>query len=116
MILRTLFLASPDMRKSLVVVSLVVLSACAGPPQADATGEDIYRQVCANCHGEDLSSGIGPAIGAESNAAGQDDDFLVLTITRGRGRMPSFDSTLTDDQIARVIAYVRTRQQAEESG
>ncbi len=64
----------------------------------------------------DLSGGIGPAIGPGSNAAAQDDDFLVLTITRGRGRMPSFDSTLSDDQIARVVDYLRTAQGSDETG
>jgi mono/diheme cytochrome c family protein len=117
LILRSLFLASPEMSKALpIVVCLVVLSGCTGPPPASATGEEIYGQVCANCHGEDLNGGIGPAIGAGSNAAEQDDEFLVLTITRGRGRMPSFDTTLTDDQIARVIAYVRTTHQSEGLG
>ena len=100
----------------LLAACILAAGACSGSPPADATGEEMFQQLCANCHGEDLEGGVGPSIAAGSNAAEQDDDFLVLTITRGRGRMPSFESTLTEDQITRVIAYIRTRQQFEESG
>ena len=100
------------MLRSIFVVWLLAMTACGGPPAADATGQQIYQELCSNCHGEDLEGAVGPAIGAGSNTAEQADDFLVLTITKGRGRMPSFDSTLTDDQIARVVEYVRERQQS----
>ena len=113
--LRTRFLASLRMPRCLIVICLLALTACTGPPRADATGQEIYEQVCSNCHGADLSGGIGPAIGPGSNAAAQDDEFLLLTITRGRGRMPSFDTTLSDDQIARVVDYLRTVQGSGES-
>jgi mono/diheme cytochrome c family protein len=88
-----------------------LLAACADPPPPSATGEEVYQLVCANCHGGDLSSGVAPDIGAGSNSADQDDNFLELTITRGLGRMPSFEATLSEDQIARVIEYLRLKQQ-----
>ena len=93
----------------MILACLLAMTACGGPP-TDATGEEIYQQLCSNCHGDDLNGAIGGPIGAGSNAASQDDEFLVLTIERGRGRMPSFASTLTDDQIARVVEYVREQQ------
>jgi mono/diheme cytochrome c family protein len=83
--------------------------ACSRPP-AEASGQEIYEQVCANCHGVDLEGGLGPAIGAGSNSAEQDESFLTLTVTRGRGRMPSFGATLSDDQVQRLVEYVRSRQ------
>lgn len=98
------------MLRPIIAACLLVLTACTEPPPLDASGQEIFQQVCANCHGEDLSGGIGPPIGAGSNAAEQDDEFLVFTITRGRGPMPSFDSTLTDEQIARVVDYLREKQ------
>lgn len=84
--------------------------ACAGRPAADASGQQVYEQVCARCHAEDLSGGVGPGIGVGSNSAEQDDEFLRLTITDGRGRMPSFRHTLTEAQIDRVIEFVREEQ------
>jgi mono/diheme cytochrome c family protein len=87
------------------------LVGCVERPPADASGAEIYEAVCARCHGEDLSGGIGPPIGPESNAAAQDDDFLRLTITAGRGRMPSFRNTLSTQQIERVIEHLRSEQE-----
>ena len=104
------------MPRSLIAACLLVLIACADPPPPDASGQEIYQQLCANCHSADLNGGVGPAIGAGSNSAAQDDEFLVLTITRGRGPMPSFDSTLSDEQIARVVEYMRAEQGSADSG
>jgi mono/diheme cytochrome c family protein len=104
------------MPRSLIAAFLLVLAACADPPPLQASGQEIYQQLCANCHAEDLNGGVGPAIGAGSNSAAQDDDFLVLTITRGRGPMPSFEATLSEEQIARVVEYLRARQESDESG
>ena len=100
------------MLRPMIMACLLAVTACGGPPPADASGAEIYQQLCSNCHGDDLNGGIGLPIGAGSNAAAQDDEFLVLTIERGRGRMPSFDSTLTDDQILRVVEFVRDQQKA----
>lgn len=93
----------------LLVLLLPFGAGCAAPP-AGENGQEVYERVCANCHGVDLEGGLGPAIGPGSNTAEQDDGFLTLTITRGRGRMPSFRSTLTDEQVERVVEYVRSRQ------
>jgi mono/diheme cytochrome c family protein len=66
--------------------------------------------LCANCHGDDLSGGIGPALGPGSDSAGQPDSFLELTILHGRGRMPSFESSLDDAQLGRLIRHIREVQ------
>ncbi|CAN5231651.1 hypothetical protein BH18ACT5_BH18ACT5_14890 [soil metagenome] len=84
---------------------------CVDRPAADASGAEIYKAVCARCHDDDLSGGIGPALGGNSNAALQDDAFLRLTISDGRGRMPSFQNTLSEEQIVRVIEYLRSEQE-----
>jgi cytochrome c550 len=81
-----------------------------GRPADDATGEEIYLQLCSNCHGDQLQGAVGPALGPASNSAEQPDDFLDLTITQGRGRMPSFESSLTEDQVERLIGYIREVQ------
>ena len=97
-------------RVAIVALMMVLVSSCVGRPDADAGGEEIYLQLCSNCHGDQLEGGIGPALGTGSNAAGQPDEFLRLTITEGRGRMPSFASSLTDDQVVRLIDYLREAQ------
>lgn len=97
--------------KAIICALLVVLlGACVGRPPADATGEEIYLQLCARCHGDDLAGYVGPPLGPGSNAATQPDEFLLVTIERGRGRMPSFSSSLDDDQLGRLIVHIREVQ------
>jgi len=84
--------------------------ACTVAPAPDASGEEIYVRLCSRCHGEDLAGGIGPALGPGSNSANQTDEFLELTITRGRGRMPAFGSNLSAEQLDRLMGFIRERQ------
>jgi hypothetical protein len=43
----------------LLAGALLVLSACSvGRPAPDATGEEIYTQLCSNWHGDDLSAAL----------------------------------------------------------
>jgi len=98
--------------KRLVAAAVIGLLAtsCVGRPDSGAEGEEIYLQLCSNCHGAELEGGLGPPLGQGSNAERQPDEFLRLAITDGRGSMPSFSSTLTDSQVERLIAYLRQEQ------
>ncbi|MFZ0013645.1 MAG: cytochrome c [Acidimicrobiia bacterium] len=91
-----------------ILVATVIVSACSlGAPDEDATGEEIYAELCAHCHGADLSGGIGPPLGPGSEAAAETDEFLEFTIMNGRGRMPSFSSSLDENQLDRLIDFMR---------
>lgn len=103
---------SKAMKRLFAMGVVTMLSvACVGSPAPDATGEEIYLQLCSNCHGDQLQGGVGPELGPGSNAAAHPDEFLRITITRGRGRMPSFSSTLSEGQVDRLIEYLREAQQ-----
>ena len=95
--------------RPLLVIAALALVACSGPDES-ATGEEIYMQVCSRCHGADLGGGVGPALGPGSDAAELPDEFLIATITDGRGRMPSFRQTLSEAQIERVVEYLLQEQ------
>lgn len=88
---------------------ILAMSACSPAPPDDASGVEIYDQLCARCHGDDLTGGIGPALGPDSNAATEGDEFLEFTIVNGRGRMPSFES-LDEGQVDRLVGYIREVQ------
>jgi mono/diheme cytochrome c family protein len=95
-----------------VAVAIVLLAcACTQPVPRDATGEEIYAELCARCHGADLEGGIGAALGAGSSSAAEDDEYLEFTIRNGRGRMPSFPS-LEDDQVRRLVDFLREAQKS----
>ena len=76
----------------------------------DATGEEIYGALCTRCHGNDLSGGVGPALGAGSELVDRPDAYVIQTITVGLGRMPAFRNTLSEEQIVSVAEYLREQQ------
>lgn len=94
-----------------MVAAVLLAGACSlgGPPE-EASGEEIYADLCANCHSADLSGGMGPALGPGSSSASEGDEYLEFTIMNGRGRMPSFSSSLDDAQLSRLVAYMREVQ------
>lgn len=81
-------------------------------PLADSnlTGDQLYSTACSYCHGADLSGNIGPALGADSDIAQEDDAVFEDVIRSGSGEMPSFGKVFTDDQIQSIIDYLRTQQ------
>jgi mono/diheme cytochrome c family protein len=71
------------------------------------TGETVYYSYCAFCHGAD---GTGIASGAaDLNVAllKLTDDQIALTILEGKGNMDAYASTLDDQQVADVMAYIK---------
>ena len=90
----------------------LVVGACGGSDlPEDATGEQIYVQTCARCHGPDLRGGTGvPLVGEDANSIDKPERYFVQSIYAGIGRMPSFRGTLSDDQILRVARYIMQQQ------
>ena len=89
----------------------------AGDPKR---GEPMYQRYCSGCHGADGRGGgknFMPHVGA-LNRKGHtellDDIYVASIISEGgpaygkSGYMPSFKGTLSPDDIADVIAFVRT--------
>lgn len=93
-----------------VIVMMAVIVACTGPAGPDASGSDLYSQFCARCHSADLSGGIGPAIGEGSQLVDRPDSYIAQVLENGRGSMPAFGNTLSEDQVARVIQFIRAKQ------
>jgi mono/diheme cytochrome c family protein len=77
-----------------------------------AKGAELFAASCANCHGAGAEGGaLGPTlIGAE--VAAQDDQFFRDAITNGRPgtAMPPWGGVLSAQDIADVIAFLRSKQ------
>ncbi|HEX6304502.1 MAG TPA: c-type cytochrome [Anaerolineales bacterium] len=79
---------------------------------AISSGEVIYDQSCGMCHGEDGSGGLpgapdftSPATGIEiRNNSGE--QFCI--IAEGRGSMPGWKETLTDEQMWQALTYINS--------
>jgi mono/diheme cytochrome c family protein len=76
-----------------------------GPVDASASGADIFKQKCSGCHGADGHGARGPSL---VSAAGDSEAELQKTISDGKGKMPPFKGQLSDDQVKKVAAYVKT--------
>ena len=80
---------------------------------ADAGG-DTFKAKCAACHG---ATGAGDTTMGKNlklrdmgsaDVQKQTDDELTTTITKGKGKMPSYDGKLTKEQIGAVVKFIRT--------
>jgi mono/diheme cytochrome c family protein len=72
-------------------------------------GQAIFSARCASCHGADGGGGFGPALRGGVVVAAFPDPAAQVTVVRGgRGSMPSFEGSLTPEQLAAVVEYTRT--------
>jgi len=76
-----------------------------GAPLADnASGAEIYQAKC-GCHGAEGAGGRAPML---TNLASDSDDSLFKIVHDGKDKkMPSFAGQLKDDQIKKVVAYIK---------
>ena len=99
----------------------LIVAATAPAVAGDARrGEPMYQRYCTGCHGTDGRGGgknFMPHVGALTRKGYSDlleDSYLEAIIAEGgeafgkSAYMPSFKTTLSNQDIADVIAYVRT--------
>jgi mono/diheme cytochrome c family protein len=110
---------------SLAVAAGVLLAGCGNDgPKTDAelglnaqqaAGRRVFDQTCGPCHLAYSSSGAkGPGLKGlfkkQSLPSGLpvNDQFVERTIIGGRGMMPPFGSSLTQDDVTALMAYLHT--------
>jgi mono/diheme cytochrome c family protein len=74
------------------------------------TGEDLFRNICQGCHMPDAKGAVGagayPALAANPRLAVA--IYPITVVLHGQRAMPPFGESLSDEQVANVINYVRT--------
>ena len=110
-------------RTAVIAVLTTVMSMTAAAEGAQRTGKEIFEQMCAGCHGtrgdgaEGHSGGFSPVVTtlAKKEYMSQvPDDYLMLVIKKGGAymgkiaAMPAWETRLSDDEIRRVVAHIRT--------
>jgi len=95
----------------LSMVSILFLFAVSVRAQGDKA--TVYKTKCAMCHGPDGSASTPmakslkirdfrlPEVQKQTNAE------LTQIITKGKGKMPAFESKVSKEQIEQLVAYVR---------
>jgi mono/diheme cytochrome c family protein len=110
-------------RLAFVVVIAWPATTLAQPAKSAAStkGQTVYQQACATCHMADGSGvpSLQPAIDGGNRVVVGDPNTLVAVILKGAqnvlpadrerysNQMPTFE-TLTDDEIAAVLTYIRS--------
>jgi mono/diheme cytochrome c family protein len=94
----------------------VVSIAQTSPAPDRAADSGTFRTKCAICHGPD---GSGSAVGKSMNVPDLrspeiqklPDAQLAQIISEGKGGMPPFKSSLSEDQIHSLVSYLRSLHQ-----
>ena len=84
--------------------------------QAEHDGRQLFLSYnCVGCHGGRAGGGMGPSLRDSAWIYGNTDADLFGTITEGRpGGMPTWGGKIPEDQIWKLISYIRTlRTKAE---
>lgn len=98
-------------RASALVV--LALAGCTQPtgPELPISGEQLYNQYCARCHGVDgVPTAEAPTASSFADPVVVErlsDETMKGVIRMGRGQMPGFGDRFTDATLQVFIAYVR---------
>lgn len=69
-------------------------------------GETLYGRLCVGCHGASAVGGLGPRL-AQNPLIDQDKAFVEV-VSKGRGQMPAWASTLTRADILAIQAWLKS--------
>ena len=88
----------------------------AGDHAAIMAGRQLFTGMnCAGCHSAYAGGGMGPSLRDSLWIYGSADVQIFSTIAEGRPYgMPAWAGRLTDDQIWRLVAYIKTLSTADE--
>jgi mono/diheme cytochrome c family protein len=75
------------------------------PAGSTALGKEIFLANCAACHTL-ADAGTTGTVGPNLDASAPSFELAVDRVTNGRGAMPAFSGTLSEEEIAEVATYV----------
>jgi mono/diheme cytochrome c family protein len=96
---------------NVAVIATVFLAPILGQAQK---GGSIFQEQCVGCHGPDgrAQTDMGKTMHAadltSSAVQQQSASQLSKIVKNGKGKMPSFDGKLSDDEIDGVVTYVKS--------
>jgi mono/diheme cytochrome c family protein len=99
--------------KQAIIAAFFVIPLLGASRQSGGDGEATFQQRCVLCHGPDgkAQTDMGKKLEAadltSSTVQQTSEPELVKIVKKGKGKMPSFDDKLSNDQIKAVVAYVK---------
>jgi mono/diheme cytochrome c family protein len=77
-----------------------------GPGDEATSGEAVYRESCATCHGGSGEGGSGPSLVGVDDRLSRAEHIDI--VREGRGNMPGWDASLSREEIEAVVDYERS--------
>ena len=98
------------MKTSSFFVGLLLAVPVLAKPVAPDPGAKVYEELCQACHMANAmgAEGAGKITALAKNPNLESADYPIAIVTGGKGAMPWFRGSLTDQQIADVINHVRS--------
>ncbi len=102
----------PFVFATLLLAAPAALAQSFGSPWhfTEQGGAAVYAGICAGCHMPDghgaAGAGAYPSLAQDPRLQGA--AYPIAVVLQGHGAMPGFARMLTDQQIADVVAYIRT--------
>jgi mono/diheme cytochrome c family protein len=99
------------LRAAMFAMLLVGVGLWSTPAAADDAAAT-FKTKCAMCHGADgKGSAVGQKMGVHdftsADVQKMSDAELTDTVSKGKGKMPSYAGKLSDSDIKGLVAYVR---------
>jgi cytochrome c oxidase cbb3-type subunit 3 len=93
-----------------------IVNPLAGDRTALAEGRRLFVWYnCAGCHGDHAGGGMGPSLRDTTWIYGNGDGHIFASIAEGRANgMPAWGTKLPQDQIWKIVAYVRSLRTPDE--
>jgi glucose/arabinose dehydrogenase len=93
------------------LVAIAMLAPCLARAQDAKAGAQTFTQQCASCHGPKARGGEGPDLTGHIYMHGADDQSVAHSIRDGQpGGMPAFRASLSDADIANLVAFLTERR------
>jgi len=94
--------------KFLILVRLVIALPALNSLEAEEKGKRLFLENCAECHQADGKgmAGVYPALDNNEIVTGSGIDVALVLII-GRGEMPSFSGSMSAEDMAAIINYIR---------
>lgn len=91
-----------------VLLAFAVISICSTSAVAQDAAAT-FKAKCAMCHGPDGKGGkMGTRDFASPEVKAETDAQLLEIITKGKGKMPSYEGKLKDTEIKDLVTYIRS--------
>jgi mono/diheme cytochrome c family protein len=98
-----------SLRVGLVIALTLAVIAIGSSSAAAQDAAATYKAKCAMCHGPDGKGGkMGTRDFASPEVKAESDAQLTEIISKGKGKMPSYEGKLKDTEIKDLVAYIRS--------